>query len=66
MTMKIRVEQLNPTVGALEKNSSIILESLKKAESAGIDLLILPEMVLIGYPAQDILENKAFQRSAYE
>ncbi|NBC65530.1 MAG: NAD+ synthase [Bacteroidetes bacterium] len=64
--MKIRVEQLNPTVGALEANSSNILESLKKAESAGIDLLILPEMVVIGYPAQDILENKAFQRSAYE
>jgi NAD+ synthetase len=66
MSMKIRVEQLNPTVGALEANSSNILESLKKAESAGIDLLILPEMVVIGYPAQDILENKAFQRSAYE
>lgn len=64
--MKIRVEQLNPTVGALEANSSNILESLEKAESDGVDLLILPEMVLIGYPAQDILENKAFQRSAYE
>ncbi|MCG2589173.1 NAD+ synthase [Rhodohalobacter sulfatireducens] len=63
--MKIRVEQLNPTVGALEANATLILESLEKAESAGIDLLILPEMVLIGYPAQDILENKAFQRSAY-
>ncbi len=64
--MKIRVEQLNPTVGALEGNSSLILESLEKAEVDGVDLLILPEMVLIGYPAQDILENKAFQRSAYE
>ncbi|MDR9364851.1 MAG: NAD+ synthase [Balneolaceae bacterium] len=64
--MKIRVEQLNPTVGALEANATLILESLEKAESAGIDLLILPEMVLIGYPAQDILENKAFQRSAYQ
>lgn len=64
--MKIRVEQLNPTVGDLEKNSSKILESLEKAESDGIDLLILPEMVLIGYPAQDILENKAFRRAAYE
>lgn len=66
ISMKIRVEQLNPTVGALEANAMLILESLEKAESAGIDLLILPEMVLIGYPAQDILENKAFQRSAYE
>lgn len=64
--MKIRVEQLNPIVGDLTGNCSKILESLKMAESDGIDLLILPEMVLIGYPAQDILENKAFQRSAYE
>lgn len=64
--MKIRVEQLNPIVGDLPGNTSKILKSLEKAESDGIDLLILPEMVLIGYPAQDILENKAFQRSAYE
>ncbi|MDX1640871.1 MAG: NAD+ synthase [Balneolaceae bacterium] len=63
--MQIRIEQLNPIVGDLTGNSSKILESLKQAESDGIDLLILPEMVLIGYPAQDILENKAFQRSAY-
>lgn len=66
ISMKIRIEQLNPTVGALDANSMEILESLARAESDGIDLLILPEMVLIGYPAQDILENKAFQRSAYE
>jgi NAD+ synthetase len=66
INMKIRVEQLNPTVGALKANSSEIRKSLEKAELDGIDLLILPEMVLIGYPAQDILENKAFQRSAYE
>ncbi|MDZ7718501.1 MAG: NAD+ synthase [Balneolaceae bacterium] len=64
--MKIRVKQLNPTVGALEANSNMILETLERAEADGIDLLILPEMVLIGYPAQDILENKAFQRSVYE
>ena len=64
--MKIRVEQLNPTVGDLEANTTKILESLEKAESDGIGLLILPEMVLVGYPAQDILENKAFQRSVFE
>ncbi|WP_234573401.1 NAD+ synthase [Rhodohalobacter sp. 614A] len=63
--MQIRIEQLNPIVGDLTGNTSKILKSLDKAESDGIDLLILPEMVLIGYPAQDILENKAFQRSAY-
>lgn len=63
--MRIRIEQLNPIVGDLTGNTSKILKSLDKAESDGIDLLILPEMVLIGYPAQDILENKAFQRSAY-
>lgn len=64
--MQIRIGQLNPIVGDLTGNSSKIIKSLRKAESDGIDLLILPEMVLIGYPAQDILENKAFQRSAYQ
>lgn len=64
--MEIRIEQLNPIVGDLKGNTSLILDSLKKAESDGMDLLILPEMVLIGYPAQDILENKAFQKACYE
>lgn len=63
--MKIRLEQLNPVVGDIEGNSKKISNALKKAESDSIDLLILPEMILTGYPVQDLLEKEAFREICY-
>lgn len=64
--MKIRIEQLNPTIGDLDGNKSLILEALKKAEAEDVDLLILPEMTLTGYPTQDLLEEQAFREMCYK
>ncbi len=64
--MNIRVEQLNPVIGDLEGNVKQILASLKKAQKSGVDLLILPEMVLTGYPVQDLLENETFRNTCYK
>ncbi|MCC5941624.1 MAG: NAD+ synthase [Balneolaceae bacterium] len=63
--MKIRLEQLNPIIGDIEGNTTAILQSLDKAESDGIDLLILPELVVAGYPAQDLYENSSFREACY-
>lgn len=63
--MKIRLYQLNPTVGDIERNKRNILSALKQAETDGIDLLILPEMTLTGYPVQDLLEKPAFREACY-
>ena len=64
--MNIRIEQLNPIIGDFEGNKSLILASLNKAESDNIDLLILPEMVVTGYPVQDLLENESFRERCYQ
>jgi len=64
--MKIRIEQLNPTIGDLDGNKSLILSALEKAENAGVDLLILPEMTLTGYPTQDLLEERGFRERCYQ
>ncbi|MEX0928695.1 MAG: nitrilase-related carbon-nitrogen hydrolase [Balneolales bacterium] len=58
--MRIRSEQLNPIVGDIEGNAAKIRTSLKKAEKESIDLLILPEMCLCGYPPMDLLERESF------
>src|SRR5690625_3995762 len=58
--MKIRAEQLNPVVGDIEGNLSLIDDALTRSERDGIDLLILSELVLTGYPPQDLLENSRF------
>ncbi|TVQ65603.1 MAG: NAD+ synthase [Balneolaceae bacterium] len=63
--MKIRLEQLNPIIGDLRGNSDLILTALEKAENDGIGLLILPELVVTGYPPQDLLENVYFREKCY-
>lgn len=64
--MKIRVEQLNPIIGDIRGNVELILNALKDAEKNQVDLLILPEMVLTGYPVQDLLENDFFRQTCYK
>lgn len=63
--MKIRTQQLNPTIGDIESNTSTILKALESAESEHIDLLILPELAVSGYPPMDLLERQAFLQSIY-
>jgi hypothetical protein len=64
--MLIRIEQLNPIIGDLSGNTKLILQALEKAELDNIGLLILPEMVVTGYPAQDLLENDSFRDACYD
>lgn len=59
--MKIRVQQLNPTIGDLQGNTAAIIAAMSEAEEASADLLILPELCTCGYPPEDLLERKAFR-----
>ncbi len=61
--LRVGLAQINPTVGDLESNSQLILEYAGKAASAGVHLLVLPEMILTGYPVED-LANRATFRAA--
>jgi NAD+ synthetase len=63
--MKVRLHQLNPVIGDFSGNKSLILKALERAERADIDLLILPEMCVTGYPAQDLLEMNSFREMCY-
>lgn len=63
--MKIRVQQLNQTIGDIDGNRDRIIRSLIKASDAGIDLLILPELVVCGYPPMDLLERSYFREYVY-
>ena len=56
--MKIAIAQLNPTIGDIFGNSNLILEAAKKAEVEGANLLLTPELSLIGYPPRDLLMDQ--------
>jgi NAD+ synthase (glutamine-hydrolysing) len=62
--MKIAIAQLNPTIGDILGNSHLILEAAKKAEVEGANLLLTPELSLIGYPPRDLLLNPSFIAAA--
>lgn len=63
--MKVRLQQLNPVIGDIGGNVNTILHALAKANKDGIDLLILPELAVCGYPAMDLLERASFRDAAY-
>ncbi|MEX2396804.1 MAG: NAD+ synthase, partial [Balneolales bacterium] len=46
--------------GDIDGNAEMILSSLNKAEQDNIELLVLPEMCLCGYPPMDFLERESF------
>jgi NAD+ synthetase len=60
--MRIAIAQVNPTVGDLRGNRRLVEEAAAKAEQAGADMVVLPELVLTGYPPMDLLERDGFVR----
>jgi len=62
--LRVGLAQVNPTVGAFESNSELILEYAGKAASAGAHILVMPEMVLTGYPVEDLANRATFRRAS--
>jgi NAD+ synthase (glutamine-hydrolysing) len=59
-TLRLAACQLNPVVGDLEGNCRAVLDALGRAEAAGADLAVFPELVLAGYPPEDLLLKPRF------
>ena len=57
--MKIGLAQINSTVGDITGNCSKIVEYINKYSSQ-CDIMVFPELALIGYPPQDLLLESKF------
>ncbi len=57
--MKVTIAQLNPTVGDIEGNLRRLIE-IWSGLNGKTDLLIFPELYIVGYPPQDLLERVWF------
>ena len=63
-TLRLGLAQLNPTVGDLDGNFRKVVAAIEAARAQGVEMLVFPEMVLQGYPPEDLLLKPAFiQRS---
>jgi len=58
--MKIALAQTNPTIGDFDGNVVKILEFIQRAKTGCADLVIFPEMALVGYPPKDLLLKPNF------
>ncbi len=59
-SLRIGLAQVNPTVGDLDGNFRLVTASIERAREQGVELLVFPEMVLPGYPPEDLLLKPAF------
>ena len=58
--MKIALAQLNYHIGNFTANNENIIAHIERAKHDGADLIVFAELAIGGYPAKDLLRNKAF------
>ena len=58
--LRVALCQINTVVGDLGGNAERVIEALAVADEAGADLAVFPELVLTGYPPEDLLLKPGF------
>lgn len=66
MTVKVAIAQINSTVGDLAGNRAKILDFCRRAYDQGADIVLTPELSLVGYPPEDLLLRNAFYAKTEE
>ena len=64
--IRVSLVQMNPVVGDLRRNAEQIVEKAREARAAGADLIVFPELVLPGYPPEDLLLKRQFVHDQME
>ena len=64
MKLRVALAQVNPTVGDLAGNAALIKQSVATAAAQGAQIAIFPEMVLTGYPVEDLALRPSFQEAS--
>src|SRR6185503_14555489 len=62
--LKIAFAQMNQRVGDLDGNAAAMLEMRRRA--TGADLLLCPELQLVGYPPEDLVLKPEFVRRVHD
>src|SRR2546423_1385973 len=62
--MRLALAQMNSVVGDLQGNAERILERLDEAKQQSVDVVLFPELIVTGYPPEDLLLRPGFIRAA--
>lgn len=66
MSVKVAIAQINSTVGDISGNRNKIAEFSRRAAGQGADIVLTPELSLVGYPPEDLLLRQAFYAKTEE
>ena len=58
--IRVAQAQINPTVGDLKGNLKKILSYIEKSKAKKADVVVFPELVITGYPPEDLLHKDHF------
>jgi NAD+ synthase (glutamine-hydrolysing) len=58
--------QVNPVVGDIEGNAALIKAAVVESLKSDVDVVLFPEMVLTGYPVEDLALRPAFRRASID
>lgn len=53
--MKIALSQIDAIVGDIAHNAALIERDIERAQAGGADLVVFPELAIVGYPPRDLL-----------
>jgi NAD+ synthase (glutamine-hydrolysing) len=64
--LRIALAQINSTVGDLAGNAAAIVDWTRRAADRGASLVVFPEMMLTGYPVEDLALRASFIDASIE
>ena len=64
MKLRVALAQINPTVGDLAGNAALVAKYTSDAVKASADVVVFPEMVLTGYPVEDLAMRASFRSAS--
>ena len=62
--LKIKIAQINPIVGDIDYNTAKIIDIIKTSENC--DIIVFPEMALVGYPLMDHIHDPIIRKKNLE
>ena len=65
-SLRLALAQLNPVVGDLEGNAAAVLSAASRAAASGATVVAFPEMMITGYPIEDLALRASFQRASQD